>query len=111
MQGIIALSTLIVIYTMQLTLPDDILSTRWVHSVTAISLAPGLTEVTMFGGSNSPHHLVYEREAQSTCKAATVVITFGELNPCPHAFQGDKWMIHYLSDTPDLHRRNWHVRL
>ena len=47
--------------------------------MTAISLVPGLTEVTMFGGTSSPY-----REAQSTYIAATVVITFGELNPCPH---------------------------
>ena len=63
----------------QLTLPDDIQSTRWVHSVTAISLAPDLTEVTMFGGSNSPY-LLYGREAQKTCIAATTIISFGELN-------------------------------
>ena len=68
---------------MQLTLPGDIQSTRWTHSATAISLAPGLTEVTMFGGSNSPHHLINDREAQSTCIAATTIITFGELNLCP----------------------------
>ena len=81
----------------QLTLPDDIQSTRWVHSVTAISLAPDLTEVTMFGGSNSPY-LLYGREAQKTCIAATTIISFGELNliavhkegaiiPCAHVQQ------------------------
>ena len=69
-------------YTLQLTLPDDIPSTRRGHSVTAVSLASGLTEVTMFGGTSSPHH--HDRETQSTYIAATVIITFGELNPCPH---------------------------
>ena len=33
----------------------------------------------MFGGSNSPY-LLYGREAQKTCIAATTIITFGELN-------------------------------
>ena len=61
---------IIVIY--QLTLPDDIPSTRRRHSVTATSLAPGLTEVTMFGGSTSDDRI-----------ALTTVMTFGELNPCP----------------------------
>ena len=66
-------------YLHQLTVPDDIQSTRWTHSVTAISLAPGLTEVTMFGGSNSPH-LLCDGGAWSTCIAATTIIMFGELN-------------------------------
>ena len=56
----------IIIYTVQLTLPDA----RYGHSVTAISLAPGLTEVTMFGGTN--YHY---------CIAATTIISFGESNP------------------------------
>ena len=60
----------------QITLPDDIQSARCGHSVTAISLAPGLTEVTMFGGSSSTQ--------SKDCIAATTIITFGELNPCPH---------------------------
>ena len=60
----------------QLTLPDDIQSTRWGHSATAISLAPGLTEVTMYGGSNSPR--------PEDCTAATTIIIFGGFNPCPH---------------------------
>ena len=53
-------------------LPDDIQSRRWSHSVTAISLAPGLTEVTVFGGSSSL--------CSKDCIAITTIITFGELN-------------------------------
>ena len=49
--------------------------------MTAISLAPGLTEVTMFGGSSS----LYSED----CIAATTIITFGELNLCPHHM--DDW--------------------
>ena len=45
--------------------------------MTAISLAPGLTEVTMFGGSSSVRI--------DDCIAATIIMTFGELNLC--------WMI------------------
>ena len=71
-------------YLPQLALLDDILTARWTHSVTAISLAPGLTEVTIFGGSNSPHHVLYPKDIKSTCIAATTIMTFGELNPCPH---------------------------
>ena len=63
----------------QLTLPDDnIPSTRRRHSVTAISLAPGLTEVTMFGGSTSVN------DHSRIALALTTIMTFGELNPCPH---------------------------
>ena len=61
---------------MQLTLPDDIQSTRWGHSVTANSLTPGLTEVTMLGGSSSSR--------QNDCIAATTIITFSELSLCPY---------------------------
>ena len=63
-------------YTMQLTLPDDIQSKRCGHSVTAISLAPGVTEVTMFGGSSS--------HRPNDCIAATTIISFGEFKSCPH---------------------------
>ena len=44
--------------------------------MTAISLAPGLTEVTVFGGSTS----VYDHDTM----ALTTVMTFSELNPCLH---------------------------
>ena len=44
--------------------------------MTAISLAPGLTEVTVFGGSTS----VYDHDTM----ALTTIMTFGELNPCLH---------------------------
>ena len=54
----------------QLTLPDNIRSMRWGHSMTDISLARGLTEVTMFGGSTFIYNYDYV--------AATTVMTFGE---------------------------------
>ena len=62
------------VHVHQLTLPDDIQSTRCGHSVTAISLTPGLTEVTVFGGSSSLR--------ADDCIAATTIMTFGELNLC-----------------------------
>ena len=71
-------------YLLQLTLPDDIQSTRRGHSVTAISLAPGFTEVTMFGGSSSLYSV--------DCLAATTIITFGELNLCPHRMDNWRWV-------------------
>ena len=67
---------------MQLTLPDDIQSTRWAYSVTGISLAPGLTEVTVFGGTSS--HLIND------CITATTIVSFGESNPYLHHV---RWMI------------------
>ena len=66
----------------QLTLPDDILSTRRDHSITAISLAPGLIEVTMFGGVPSFVPGQHASEVQSI--AATTIIMFSELNQCAH---------------------------
>ena len=50
--------------------------------MTAISLTPGLTEVTMFGGTSSPHP--YD------CIAATTIISFGEFIPYLHHVM---WMI------------------
>ena len=44
--------------------------------MTAISLVPGLTEVTMFGGTSSLR--------LDDCIAATTIIAFGELSLCPH---------------------------
>ena len=73
-------------YTMQLTLPHNIQSTRWGHSVTAISLAPGLTEVTMFGGSSSLH--------SNDCIAAaatTIILSFGELKSLSSSCHMDDW--------------------
>ena len=69
---------------MQLTLPDDIQSTGYGHSVTAISLAPGLTEVTMFGGASSPH--------SSDCIATTTIISFGEFISLSSSCQVDDWV-------------------
>ena len=55
--------------------------------MTAISLAPGLTEVTVFGGSNSFYVEGYNI-------AATTIIIFGELSLCPHRM--DDWRGGYL---------------
>ena len=67
---------------LQLTLPDDILSTRNFHSVTTISLAPGFIEVTMFGGI--PHYIPNQHDNEVQSIAATTIITFSELNQCAH---------------------------
>ena len=61
----------------QLTLPDGILSTRDSHSVTAVSLTPDLTEVTMFGGVPSFDPTQLDSEIQTI--AATTTMMFGEL--------------------------------
>ena len=60
----------------QLTLPDDILSTRDSHTLTAISLTPDLTEVTMFGGN--PHYIPSQRDSKVQSVAATTIMMFGE---------------------------------
>ena len=48
--------------------------------MTAISLAPGLTEVTVFGGA--PHYNPNQRDRNVQSIAATAILTFGELNLC-----------------------------
>ena len=50
------------------------LKVRWGHSLTAVSLDPGLTEVVEFGGSPDPI------ETQSKM-AVTTLLQFSE---CPH---------------------------
>ena len=50
--------------------------------MTAISLAPGLIEITMFGGA--PHYVPNQRDNQVQSIAATTIITFSELNQCAH---------------------------
>ena len=50
------------------------LKARWGHSLTAVSLGPGLTEVVEFGGSPDPI------ETQSKM-ADTTLLQFSE---CPH---------------------------
>ena len=69
-----------IVISSQLTLPDDIPSTRDNHSLTAISLTPGLIEVTMFGGA--PSFFPGQRDSEVHTIAATTIIMFGELNEC-----------------------------
>lgn len=56
---------------------------RWGHSVTAISLTPVLTEVTVFGGARLYVPNLPAGDVQTI--AATAILTFGELksNLCP----------------------------
>ena len=62
----------------QVALSDDVITSRKSHSMTAISLAPGLTEVTLFGGSPLYNPKQRGRDIQSI--AATAILTFGEFN-------------------------------
>ncbi len=55
-------------HSMQVTPPESIES-RCVHSTTATSLGPGLTEVLMFGG---------ERKFKEDPIAETTILRFGE---------------------------------
>lgn len=62
---------------LQVTLPDGTLP-RWGHSVTAITVCPGLEDVIMFGGRTDeyvPNKLMkdFHRIAETT------IMTFGEL--------------------------------
>ena len=66
----------------QLTLPDDVLSTRNFHSVTAIPLASGFIEVTVFGGD--PHYPSNQLDKEVQSIAATTIMTFSELNQCAY---------------------------
>ncbi len=55
-------------HSMQVTLPESMVS-RYVHSTTATSLGPGLTEVLMFGGT---------RTVRGAIIAETTILRFGE---------------------------------
>ena len=62
-------------YTLQIILSEGILS-RYGHSLTATSLAPGLTEVTLFGGCTK-----FDRQLTDDKRpmiADTAVLTLGE---------------------------------
>ena len=48
--------------------------------MTATSLAPGLTEVTIFGGA--PHFEPNQSDNEVQSVALTATLTFGELNQC-----------------------------
>ena len=49
---------------------------RYAHSATAIALVPGLTEVTIFGGS--PQFNPKNSDDDEPKIAETIVMTFGE---------------------------------
>ena len=51
---------------------------RFGHSLTAISLAPGLTEVTLFGGA--PHFIPHQLHRDIQSVASTTVLTFSKFN-------------------------------
>ena len=53
------------------------LKARWGHSLTAVSLGPGLTEVVEFGGSPDQPTGSHERQPM----ADTTLLQFSE---CPH---------------------------
>ena len=69
-------SLLLYILRTQLTLPDQTILLRFGHSITAVYLAPGLIEVTVFGGCPRPitGSLVYEEIPKL---AATAILAFG----------------------------------
>ena len=59
---------------LQLPLPDGVLP-RAGHSITAVELAPGLTEVTFFGGVT--HYDPKKSLTDQPMVAETVVMSFG----------------------------------
>ena len=58
----------------QVTLPEGAQPRLW-HTVTALSLGPGQTQVTMFGGCPK-----WERQKTDDAQAKTTVLVFGEQN-------------------------------
>ena len=64
----------------QLTLPDDVQSTRCLHSTTATTLGPGLVEVIMFGGIDDFKN--------RTLIAATTILRFSK-SSCYHCPKQD----------------------
>ena len=72
------------------------LKPRWHHSLTAFSLGPGLTEVTVFGGSaESP---TGSNKIQSEL-ADTTLLQFSELF-------NDIWIYHYTYNVMDIRFSN-----
>ena len=61
----------------QLNLPDGVQS-RCYHTITAISLRPGLTEATTFGGSSKVIPGATDDEQSERSIAETTVLQFGE---------------------------------
>ena len=66
---------------------------RWGHSLTAISLGPGLTEVIEFGGSSDP--LTGSNDTQPKI-ADTTLLQFSELQSIIHNVQLFNCIIHYI---------------
>ena len=64
---------LVVTDNLQVTLPDGT-PPRWAHSVTTITVCPGLESVTMFGGSTVKFRSLDKQPRISE----TTVITFSE---------------------------------
>lgn len=56
--------------------------------MTAVSLAPGLIEVTMFGGD--PHFDLGQRDSEVQSIAATTIIRFSELHQCARVCREDE---------------------
>ena len=65
--------------SLQLTLPDHnniiVMLPRCAHSITAILLAPGLIEVTVFGGC--PQYDSRQLDEELPKLAGTTIMTFG----------------------------------
>ena len=68
-------SLLCACHIVQVSVP---LKARWGHSLTAVSLGPGLTEVVEFGLSPDPWTGSFERQQKM---ADTTLLQFSE---CPH---------------------------
>ena len=71
---IIIVCMLYILVILQVSVP---LKARWGHSLTAVSLGPGLTEVVEFGGSPDPPSSSTERQPKM---ADTTLLQFSE---CP----------------------------
>ena len=67
----------------QLNLPDGVQS-RCYHTITAISLGPGLTEATVFGGCSKWIPGVTYAEHSKHSIAETTVLQFGEHHSYHH---------------------------
>ena len=70
------------------------LKPRWWHSLTAFSLGPGLTEVTVFGGTAEPFAGSDETQPKL---ADTTLLQFSELlNVCACT-------LHYITEQLGIH--------
>ena len=76
---------------------------RFSHSLTAISLAPGLTEITLFGGA--PHFIPHQLHRDIQSMAAATVLIFSKFNWCFKVTGDSLHELTFISTKPIVSRQ------